>query len=690
MSSSQENPNGLLLFSIGPVQDFIATARRTQDLWMGSYILAYLSYVAMESIQKKMGYDPKKANDGRDPILFPVLDDHPFPKGKAKPGDRAHRRQLTIASLPNKFTVRIDSVEQGEKFARMAQKRVYEVWEEISASVQAKIPGTLQLNKPFNWSQMWQEQTEPENWLEIYWVVYPNPNQQDDFGDLNKKAERALQARKGVRNFKPVAEVGERDSLSGRRAALSDPRQQPRRDLRAQWQDLAEALYKEGIKTKPTDPYSGLSAALSTEGHEYLSAIGMTKRFAQRFCFQPHWGLEGKFPSTSSIASAVFRQKLLDNSQLKAARDKFVIGLRSVKGTDGHLLPETLSKDSLPLLFAKHKDAPLLEYDGELFYPDTYTEKRLKDDFNVPFTETAVTQLKQNLLALRSAAKSKNIGMPPTYYALLFMDGDKLGDHLTKIDDIDGQRDVSHRLMRFALQEVQTIVEDTHLGRVVYAGGDDLMAFLPLENVLAAAEALNEAYRQTLNIGDGHHYTASAGIAIAHHLAPLDRVLEAARAAEKLAKGWYGRDSIAFSILKRSGEQLDVGSHWNFADEHAVLPIIQTVRDHLQSNEVDLSPKFAFDAQQEAAAIAKLPAAHEKRLALLLQRHSKKLAETDRVRLAAALSAIGQGIHTQLNNPGQQDADDGTGRKRNRLGTVETAHWLLLARFLVAAMAGEE
>ncbi|WAM31763.1 type III-B CRISPR-associated protein Cas10/Cmr2 [Caldicellulosiruptor naganoensis] len=31
-----------LLFTIGPVQSFIATARKAQDLWAGSYILSYL------------------------------------------------------------------------------------------------------------------------------------------------------------------------------------------------------------------------------------------------------------------------------------------------------------------------------------------------------------------------------------------------------------------------------------------------------------------------------------------------------------------------------------------------------------------------------------------------------------------------------------------------------------------------
>jgi CRISPR-associated protein Cmr2 len=53
-----------LVFSIGPVQDFIAAARRTQDLWMGSWILSYLSWKAMERLADEFGPDV---------IVFPSL-----------------------------------------------------------------------------------------------------------------------------------------------------------------------------------------------------------------------------------------------------------------------------------------------------------------------------------------------------------------------------------------------------------------------------------------------------------------------------------------------------------------------------------------------------------------------------------------------------------------------------------------
>ncbi len=58
-----------LIFSLGPVQEFIAAARRTQDLWMGSWLLSYLSWKAMEKLA---------ADFGPDVIVFPSLRGQPL------------------------------------------------------------------------------------------------------------------------------------------------------------------------------------------------------------------------------------------------------------------------------------------------------------------------------------------------------------------------------------------------------------------------------------------------------------------------------------------------------------------------------------------------------------------------------------------------------------------------------------
>ena len=46
--SENKSKNLMLMFTIGPVQSFIEAARKTEDLWMGSYILSYLVATAMD------------------------------------------------------------------------------------------------------------------------------------------------------------------------------------------------------------------------------------------------------------------------------------------------------------------------------------------------------------------------------------------------------------------------------------------------------------------------------------------------------------------------------------------------------------------------------------------------------------------------------------------------------------------
>src|SRR6266540_2914839 len=50
-------------FTIGPVQGFVAQARRTRDFWAGSFILSWLSAIAMLAVKKQSGE-----------ILFPLPD----------------------------------------------------------------------------------------------------------------------------------------------------------------------------------------------------------------------------------------------------------------------------------------------------------------------------------------------------------------------------------------------------------------------------------------------------------------------------------------------------------------------------------------------------------------------------------------------------------------------------------------
>jgi CRISPR-associated protein Cmr2 len=228
--------------------------------------------------------------------------------------------------------------------------------------------------------------------------------------------------------------------------------------------------------------------------------------------------------------------------------------------------------------------------------------------------------------------KSKEIRLE-TYYALLMMDGDRMG----KILSGDSQWAISylesfhpqvragferlaqqngtlraygsqkralspnrHLAISGALNDfsqivVRHVVEEEHLGRVIYAGGDDVLAMLPVADLLAVMQRLRHAYSghdpdheggrhhgltlqngfAALSVGEGRNQrlkslmrmmganaTASCGAVIAHHQAPLGAVLRELRAAEKRAKSEGGRDAFSITVIKRSGGALRLTEKW--------------------------------------------------------------------------------------------------------------------------------
>ena len=85
------------------------------------------------------------------------------------------------------------------------------------------------------------------------------------------------------------------------------------------------------------------------------------------------------------------------------------------------------------------------------------------------------------------------------YFAVLAMDGDEMGKWLSGEKNVDGPTkdfrcDLSARLSVFALRCVRPIVEACD-GRLIYAGGEDVLPLLPADTVLDCARFLRAAYR---------------------------------------------------------------------------------------------------------------------------------------------------------------------------------------------------
>ncbi len=101
-----------------------------------------------------------------------------------------------------------------------------------------------------------------------------------------------------------------------------------------------------------------------------------------------------------------------------------------------------------------------------------------------------------------------------------------------------------------------------YAGRLIYAGGDDVLAMVSAKKAVTYATELSKLFAEKVKNKDHESLTASAGIAIGHSSVPLQDLVHAAHAAESRAKKTYGRNALAISIYKRSGEILEWGCKW--------------------------------------------------------------------------------------------------------------------------------
>jgi len=258
---------------------------------------------------------------------------------------------------------------------------------------------------------------------------------------------------------------------------------------------------------------------------------------------------------------------------------------------------------------------------------------------------------------------------------------------------------LSAALSTFAWRCVRWVVEERHFGRVVYAGGDDVLALLPLSEAIPAARELYalftghaEVENEGLRIKDdsngflewedeillvpGPNITLSAGLAVVHHLYPLDAALAAAREAERAAKAVPGKAAVAVRVLKRSGETVTVRSRWE-----SIGGLFDELVRHFAEDR--LSSRFAYDLNERAPVVNALPAdARKAAIKQLVKRHkTQALSDSDANDLVKRLAEWAQALDAQT----PRENVDGVEVPQ---GLAELARWTVFARF-VAQGGGE-
>ncbi len=258
------------------------------------------------------------------------------------------------------------------------------------------------------------------------------------------------------------------------------------------------------------------------------------------------------------------------------------------------------------------------------------------------------------------------------YIAVLHMDGDRMGKTLSAFAYLEDHQTFSTFLAKFAAQ-VPDIVA-AHGGATaqhVYAGGDDVLALLPLREALTCAITLRDKFADMagsvlgkLRIDEQYqHPTASAGIAIAPYDFPLDLALQMAREAEEMAKKQYDRDAIVVTEAHGTGQIRHAGAKWG------IVNVVNKLRGHFESGV--LSTKLGYDLLSIAHDMdGKVPP--EARFAEVTRLLRRRTAEG----VPDTLKAEIEGLASRLALFGEQRDKNG------RLNWESVAHWAILARFL--------
>jgi CRISPR-associated protein Cmr2 len=319
----------------------------------------------------------------------------------------------------------------------------------------------------------------------------------EDYREDRRKVMRLLAGRKNCRDFQSAkGRAGvPKSSLDGRR----------------------ETVFKDGDREAWTKKLRLLPG-------EQLDVVGVTKRLGKE-----RGESVPRYPSVSRVAAETWlsgarKRNSNDLKKLNDACKKLVVkGLNTVREENYQYFP----------------------YEGTVIFKDRH-----------PDLQNELGLANEDLIELKAALKS--IGVEPNpYLAVLVADGDRIGAAIAQIDSPDKHRDFSTALDEFA-DEARKIVAKCN-GVLVYAGGDDVLAFLPIDQCLKCSRDLHEDFGKRL---DGYGSpTLSVGIAIGHFMENLEDLLEYGRTAEKAAKK-PDRDGLAVHLHKRGGSPIRIRAKW--------------------------------------------------------------------------------------------------------------------------------
>ena len=638
-----------LKFQMGPVQELIAAARSTRDLWSGSYLLSWLMAAGLKALSAEVGPDA---------VIYPNLRGQPLFDlhwrdelwQKVKIGERSvwesmrrdaqrtpadggiHNSDLDLLTpnLPNVFLAVVPAERAGE-LGRLVEVAIREEWYKICESVWSKVEasaGLLDLLPPrlSREAAVDRFRRQTKRLLSLAWHVLPWPQTSKEARSLAMQLPSVCSTRNGeTGNDSETSLVKRFDSVED---AATKAMPKEHRDGR----------YYVGGKDGPKTELNNVGVAwalLTAVSGWSLDAVRQTRHFEA-------WQSGG----WQEVGVAQSKDALTGREEMLFGGSGFSENLKKLDGM------QEWSK-----LF-KHDD----EVGSITLVKRVWHWSYLADVWRLQAQPMQFPMPNTRQLAEHCSTQDDDDGDPKrvevqgcgSYFAVLALDGDSIGqwvsgdktpcyktqfagymdgtgvlaqgalEYFNRGSDSDGKGaslnnkfedllntrrlvspsyhlQFSEALSQFALRCARPIVE-AYSGRLIYAGGDDVLAMLPADTALSCAEALRSAFigQQTLGpdgailfsrfapgfltgpgwkddggepipfIVPGPCADCSVGIAIAHFKSPLQDAVRAAQAAEKRAKKQLKRSAVAVTLMKRSGETIEWGCKWNKDNEGGV------------------------------------------------------------------------------------------------------------------------
>ncbi len=723
----QQQP-ALLQISIGPVQPFIAAGRSTSDLWAGSHLLSRIVWEGMKVICEQLGPDA---------IIFPQirgipmvdlwlmeqgLDADKFANSEWKTA-KTDANPLFSAALPNKFVALVPAAMAKE----LAEQVTAKVRSWVSAQAESMLAQCLKTavinNEPSLYCHA-QLKKQLQGFPEVYWAAVPWLSTTKDGKVDTAELAEAMQMFYPQTDKDPGFLGSELWALLNQEITLDQDWKFYRPNPGVLYPAVFDLLDRVAAATKSIRPFeqaeqqgyrntlSGEQEWLTTEQSELNTPPGQRKetiwlKVAEK---KPSWVKKGEHLSALDMLKRLWPSHFLNEMQQSVPElqgiSRYVVSTHDMcfsTGFENWL--KTADKQALPLALLAQLESwteqsalpkKVLKMAGSNQAIRTLA-KKLPTFYEAYIKDVEDSAIKPEI------KKTVETFFSEKYYALILMDGDKMGAWLagseeayqlpfkagwhSKIGNQIEQRyqaplkpylesmrppsparhmAISEALNSFSLHLVRYVVEELYKGKVLYAGGDDVMAMVAVDDLLPMMLLLRLVYsgdlvdngtpekiwqdllkqkKAELKIKNGYvanekslyrvmgsKATASCGAVIAHHTAPLAQVLNTLRKAEQRAKNAGGRNAFAIDVMKRAGSVVSLTCPWRIGanenqPEKGLLdsPMGQLMGLLKALKSDDLSRRAAYIAQEwmrqapPEALFAENPALYSKLLIKSLQ-----------------------------------------------------------------------